>query len=77
MGPICDRTTEHLGASDIAVIEWRKRILAMAKNLAAGTEPAEPFKGAAYNVRPASLLLDREIEFQEGAGAMLAGIEMT
>jgi phthalate 4,5-dioxygenase oxygenase subunit len=74
MGLICDRTTEHLGASDIAVIEWRKRILAMAKNLEAGTEPTEPFDGAAYNVRPASLLLDREIEFQAGAGAMLSGI---
>ena len=74
MGPICDRTKEHLGASDIAVIEWRKRILAMAKALAAGQEPDEPHHGERYDVRPASLLLDRDVEFEAGAAALLSSI---
>ena len=73
MGPICDRTKEHLGASDIAVIEWRKRILGMAKDLAAGKAPTEPHRGDWYNVRPASLLLDRDVEFEAGAANLLAG----
>ncbi len=74
MGPVCDRTLEHLGTSDVAVIEWRKRILGMAKDLAKGIEPEEPFNGAAYNVRPVSILLDRDVDFAEGAAGLIPGI---
>jgi len=77
MGPICDRTLEHLGTSDVAVIEWRKRILGMAKDLADGKEPEEPFNGPAYNVRPVSILLDREVDFAEGAAGLIPGIART
>lgn len=33
-GPILDRTQEHLGTSDIAVIAWRKMLLQAARALA-------------------------------------------
>jgi phenylpropionate dioxygenase-like ring-hydroxylating dioxygenase large terminal subunit len=36
MGPMYDRTKEHLGASDAAVISTRRRLIAEAKALAAG-----------------------------------------
>lgn len=42
-GPICDRSKEHLVAPDICIVLQRNRLLTMAKNLAAGREPQEPF----------------------------------
>jgi phenylpropionate dioxygenase-like ring-hydroxylating dioxygenase large terminal subunit len=39
MGPICDRTKEHLGTTDKAVIRLRKTLLALARGLEKGEEP--------------------------------------
>jgi phthalate 4,5-dioxygenase len=39
MGPIVDRSKEHLGASDVAVIRMRRRLLDAARALAAGADP--------------------------------------
>jgi phthalate 4,5-dioxygenase len=39
MGPIYDRSQEHLGASDITVIAVRKFLLQVIKNTAAGKQP--------------------------------------
>lgn len=39
MGPIADRTIERLGASDIAIIQWRKLMIDAARRFARG-EPA-------------------------------------
>jgi phthalate 4,5-dioxygenase oxygenase subunit len=39
MGPIFDRSKEHLGVSDKAVIAVRKRLLGAVKSLQQGTEP--------------------------------------
>jgi phthalate 4,5-dioxygenase oxygenase subunit len=33
MGPICDRTREHLGASDAAIVQMRRKLLTAAKEL--------------------------------------------
>ncbi len=74
MGEIVDRTKEHLGASDVGIIEWRKRILTEVKALEKGKEPSGAFDGFAYNVRPASVLLPRNTEWQQGASRLLGGI---
>ncbi len=39
MGPIVDRTREHLGASDVAVIRMRRRLLDAIRAFQAGAEP--------------------------------------
>ena len=39
MGPIYDRTKEHLGASDAAVARMRRRLIDAARGLAKGEEP--------------------------------------
>lgn len=38
-GPILDRTKEHLGRSDMAVVAWRRLMLGVAKELEDGIEP--------------------------------------
>jgi len=39
-GPILDRTKEHLGRSDVAVVAWRRLMLRAARALAKGEAPA-------------------------------------
>ena len=52
MGSIADRSHEHLGSSDVAVIAARRKLLRLAKDLASGKERDLPLNPAAFNVRP-------------------------
>jgi phthalate 4,5-dioxygenase oxygenase subunit len=74
MGPITDRTKEHLGSSDMAVIAWRKLILRLCKELQAGDEPAAALDNAAFNIRSASIVLPREADWLTDALALTAGL---
>ena len=71
MGPIVDRSREVLGHSDRAVVLFRRMILRLAAECAAGREPEAARHGAWYSVRPASLLLDRSVPFEEGAAEIM------
>ena len=62
MGPIADRTKEHLGSADAAVIAARKRLLAEAKALAAdGTAIPSGLDPSQQRVRSASMILPRDV----------------
>jgi phthalate 4,5-dioxygenase len=72
MGPIFDRTTEHLGSSDLAVIAMRRRLLEAVRALAErGEVPYEARNADAYRVRSAALVLPRDVEWYEGAAQAL------
>lgn len=62
-GPIADRTREHLGTSDTAVIRMRRLLLAAAKALTAGEEPRAAAGGALYNVRSHSTVINGTGDF--------------
>ena len=51
MGPIVDRENEHLGTSDTAVIQARKQLIQLAKDLQDGKEPVLPQNPAMFGVR--------------------------
>jgi phenylpropionate dioxygenase-like ring-hydroxylating dioxygenase large terminal subunit len=51
MGPIVDRTREHLGASDTAIIGMRRALLNEAKALMRGVEPTVPQRPELYRAR--------------------------
>ena len=70
MGRIQDRTTEHLGTSDIGIIMARRRLLKAARALEQGEEPPgrDP---ASQRVRSASLLLPHDVPFDAGAAEAL------
>jgi phthalate 4,5-dioxygenase len=72
MGPIVDRTRERLGTSDTAIIAMRRLLLGEIRALAEGREPSAPHHGDLYWVRSASMLLQRDVPFEEGARAFLA-----
>ncbi len=48
-GSIADRTLEHLTSSDFAIIAVRRKLLKVARDMAEGTEPQEPFRPAVYS----------------------------
>jgi hypothetical protein len=49
MGPVYDRSKEHLGTGDIAVIAVRKFLLQSVRALAAGEEPPHIIRTAEQN----------------------------
>ena len=51
MGGMVDRTQEHLGTTDVAVIAARRRLIEMARDLEDGIEPVEALRSEIYNVR--------------------------
>ena len=54
MGPILDRSREHLGATDVAIIRYRRRMLDAARALDAGQEPPPGVGGDVAYARLAS-----------------------
>ncbi len=64
-GPISDRTREHLGTSDTAVIRMRRLLLGAAKALAAGQEPRAAAGGDLFKVRSYSTIIDGTGDFDE------------
>ncbi|HEY1294007.1 MAG TPA: Rieske 2Fe-2S domain-containing protein [Chloroflexota bacterium] len=68
MGPIYDRTQEHLGSSDTAIIQVRRRWLkAAADMLDHGITPLGVNNPDAYYVRAAGVVLPRSTSWVEGA----------
>jgi phthalate 4,5-dioxygenase oxygenase subunit len=75
MGGVCDRTIEHLGSADLAVISMRRRLLDAVQALAErGERPYEAENADAYRVRSAALVLPRELAWQEGAAEALQAL---
>ena len=65
MGVIADRTKERLGTSDAAIILARRRLLAALDDVASDDLPG--LDPQHTNVRSTSILLPRDVPFQEGA----------
>jgi phenylpropionate dioxygenase-like ring-hydroxylating dioxygenase large terminal subunit len=65
-GPIVDRTREHLGSSDIAVVKMRRRLLSEARMLRdGGAQPLGAANGKLYRVRAHQSVLDRGTMFDQ------------
>jgi nitrite reductase/ring-hydroxylating ferredoxin subunit len=68
MGPIYNRTQEHLGASDTGIIQMRKRLINAAILLRErGVTPTGVDSPAAYRVRSAGVVLPRSAAWVEAA----------
>lgn len=71
MGPVQDRTREHLVSTDKGVVMTRRALRAAALALQNGTLPPgrDP---AGQRVRPVALVLPPDVDFQDGAREALA-----
>lgn len=67
MRPIADRTNEHLGATDVAIIAVRRRLLEAAKMLRdEGVVPECVDKPEQFSVRSASGIVRHDLDWREG-----------
>ena len=60
MGPICERWDEHLGVSDMGIIQMRRRLLKEATDLEQGTEPYSATHGDVFRIHAGETLLPAE-----------------
>ena len=64
-GPIADRTSEILTATDAAVVRFRRVVMDGASALAEGREPAAPWQPEGYRTRPGSWLAADGTPFED------------
>jgi len=64
MGPIYDRTQEHLGSADTAIIQMRRLLLEAVRDVAAGRDPVGS-QGQGSHVRPAQMYLSENARWSE------------
>jgi phenylpropionate dioxygenase-like ring-hydroxylating dioxygenase large terminal subunit len=70
MGPTMDRTAEHLGSTDAAIIRARRRLLDAARQLRdTGVAPASVDHAALFRVRSASGLLPKDVSWLDATSA--------
>jgi phthalate 4,5-dioxygenase len=69
MGPIYDRTQEHLGTSDAAVIAMRRQLLKVGQQFQQGVEPAAASQPNLYRVRSTSFIIPRNQSWVEATDA--------
>ena len=69
MGPIMDRTQEHLGTADATIIHVRRRLMAAARALREdGTPPPGAHQPDLYRVRTCQAVLPPDADWQEALG---------
>ena len=64
MGPIYDRTKEHLGSADTAIIQMRRLLLEAVKDVQEGRDPVGS-QGQGSTVRPAQMYLPDDANWTE------------
>jgi hypothetical protein len=73
MGRVVDRSKEHLGTSDSAIIAVRRSLLREVRDFQEGVEPNAANHGEVYRVRSGSAVLPHEVPFDEGEQAQAEG----
>jgi hypothetical protein len=71
MGAIYNRTVEHLGSADTAIIMMRRLLMRLARELEAGAEPYAAKHGEMLTVRSAGFLADEGASFVELADPII------
>jgi phenylpropionate dioxygenase-like ring-hydroxylating dioxygenase large terminal subunit len=64
-GLIADRTKEHLTATDVGVVHFRRLMIKEAKALRDGTEPKAVQRPESYRLRSGGAVLSGELSFEE------------
>src|SRR6478672_10385673 len=64
MGPIYDRTQEHLGSADTAIIQMRRLLLDAVHDVEEGRDPVGS-QGQGSRVRPAQMYLPEDATWTE------------
>ena len=72
MGPIVDRSREHLGSSDKAIIAYRRILLDVLRDFEKGVEPLGVAPETYRKVRSADVVIPKDVPWQEVADQSVA-----
>ncbi|HEX6801047.1 MAG TPA: phthalate 4,5-dioxygenase, partial [Candidatus Binatia bacterium] len=72
MGPIVDRSREHLGTSDKAIITFRRILLDVIEDFAKGVEPLGVDPRTYRHIRSADTVIPKDARWQEIADQSVA-----
>jgi phthalate 4,5-dioxygenase oxygenase subunit len=64
MGEVAPRWEEHLGTTDRGIIEFRKLMLQMVRDLMAGKEPSQPHRPEVYHVRSTAFTIEPDVDWE-------------
>ena len=67
MGPVIDRSREHLGTTDKAIIQFRRCLLDAARDLENAIEPPGADSKAYRNLRAADVTIPKDVRWQDAA----------
>jgi phenylpropionate dioxygenase-like ring-hydroxylating dioxygenase large terminal subunit len=67
MGPVVDRSREHLGSSDKAIIAYRRILLDVLRDFEQGVEPLGVDPKTYRKVRSADIVIPKDVRWQEVA----------
>jgi nitrite reductase/ring-hydroxylating ferredoxin subunit len=73
MGPIINRTKEHLGGTDAMIIQMRRRMIRSAQALEQGAVPAEIDNPGLCQLRALQMILSRDQDWVEVGGDWMFG----
>jgi hypothetical protein len=71
MGPVVDRTREHLGTTDKAIIELRRLLLDSITDFKNGMEPRGLDPGSYREIRAGDIVVPKGARWQEAAKEVL------
>jgi phthalate 4,5-dioxygenase oxygenase subunit len=72
MGPVIDRSREHLGSTDKAIIQFRRCLLDAARDVENGIDPPGANSKSYRGVRPADVTIPQDARWQEAAKEKLS-----
>ena len=64
MGPVSPRWEEHLGTADRGIIEFRRLLLQLARDMLEGKEPEQARNPEAYRVRSTAFVVEPEVDWE-------------
>jgi phthalate 4,5-dioxygenase len=64
MGPVSPRWEEHLGKADQGIIEFRRILIQLARDMLEGVEPEHAQNPEAYRVRSTAFIVDPEVDWE-------------
>ena len=67
MGPIVDRSREHLGSTDKAIIQFRRCLLDAARDLQNGIDPPDQISKPTRTLRAADVTIPKDVRWQDAA----------
>jgi hypothetical protein len=74
LGRISPRRVEHLGIADRGIIEFRRILVQLARDMQAGKSPEHASRAEAYRARSTAFVVERETDRESSAAEYMKAL---